>query len=72
MLRCGALKFEMCNAWDWEGFQFPGYGGVHKTFKEVGITGESRTFKEVGLNNKKTLVRRGSPNQGSWKMRRYP
>jgi len=24
----GALKFEMCNAWDWEGFQFPSYGGV--------------------------------------------
>jgi len=46
-----------CNAWDWEGSQFPSYGGV-STFKEVGITKKSRTFKEVGI--KKTRVRRGS------------
>jgi len=48
VLRSGGFKIECCNAWDWEGFQFPSYGGV-STFKEVGITKKSRTFKEVEI-----------------------
>jgi hypothetical protein len=60
-LRSGGFKIECCNAWDWEGFQFPSYGGV-STFKEVGITKKSRTFREVGI--KKSRVRIGGPNPG--------
>jgi hypothetical protein len=61
VLRSGGFKIECCNAWDWEGFQFPSYGGV-STFKEVGIKKKSRTFKEVGVIKKPGLGE--GPNPG--------